>query len=392
MRYIRKKRLYNLLLLIIILGFMGLFIVYPHITFEGAVKGIESWLKVVFPSLLPFFIGAEIMISIGVVDFMSVLLSPIMRPLFGCSGNSSFVWAMSAVSGYPTSARLVSSLIGQKKIDHTEAQRILSFTSTSGPLFMLGAIGIGMLNSPKAGKIIAISHYLSAFIIGLFFKYYGRHSKHSTNPPKGDDYILQDALDSMSTARQRDNRSFGQILSDSIISSFQTLTIVGGFLILFSALIHLLVNSSLMGSLSSDNIVVGVLSGMIEMTTGSAIISQSSSSIGAKITGICFIIGWSGLSVHFQVISLVNRTNISIGLYLVTKLLHGIISAVIGWSIAKLVYVGDITTFNPIGQDNFLSFNFITRYSLKLFFLALFAWVSIAIVLYLFLKRSPFKK
>ncbi|MGQ0438264.1 nucleoside recognition domain-containing protein, partial [Bacillus sp. B-TM1] len=34
-----------------------------------------------FPSLLPFFIIAELLISIGVVKFIGVILEPLMRPL-----------------------------------------------------------------------------------------------------------------------------------------------------------------------------------------------------------------------------------------------------------------------------------------------------------------------
>lgn len=392
MRDLWQNKTYNTFLAIMVIVLMGMLIIYPQTTFEGATQGMESWLKIVFPSLLPFFIGAEIMISIGVVDFMSVLLSPIMKPLFGCSGSSSFVWAMSATSGYPTSARLISSLMKQNKVDKIEAQKILSFASTSGPLFMLGAVGIGMLNSPKAGRIIAISHYVSAFIIGLFFKYYGGYSKCYKNIQPKNTHILQKALDNMSRARQNDNRGFGQILGDSIKSSFETLTMVGGFLILFSALIHLLLSSKIMGLFPNESLIAGIVSGMLEMTTGSLIISQSSASISAKIAGICFVIGWSGLSVHCQVISLLSKTNISIGLYMITKLLHGIISAIVGWLITTLFYVGDITAFNPSSPKEVISFNFVSRYSLKLFLLTILTWISIGIFISIFNRRIFYKR
>lgn len=389
---LKQNRKYNSFLGIMIVALMGMLIMYPHITFEGAAKGMESWLQIVFPSLLPFFIGAEIMIAIGVVDFMSVLLGPIMGPLFGCSGSSSFVWAMSATSGYPTSARLVSSLMRQNKIDRVEGQKILSFASTSGPLFMLGAVGIGMLNSPKVGRIIAISHYASAFIIGLFFKYYSGYSKHHKKNRSQNTRILQKALDHMSSARENDNRSFGQILSYSIKSSFETLTMVGGFLILFSALIHLLLNSKIMNTFSRESLVAGIVSGMLEMTTGCLIISQSSASIAIKIAGICFVIGWSGLSIHCQVISLISKTNISVGLYMITKLLHGIISAIVGWLITTLVYVGDITAFNPLPQKEVISLKFAARYSFKLLLLTILTLTSMGLLIGLFYRRPCNKR
>lgn len=101
------------------------------------------------------------MVGLGIIDFLSVILSPLMRPLFRCSGQASFVWIVSVSSGYPAGARLVSMLRQNRKIDVIEAQRILSFCSTSGPLFILGAVAVGMLGSLEGGTVILVSHYLA---------------------------------------------------------------------------------------------------------------------------------------------------------------------------------------------------------------------------------------
>ncbi|GAE91756.1 membrane protein [Gracilibacillus boraciitolerans JCM 21714] len=59
-------------------------------------RGLEVWASVVFPSLLPFFIVAELLIAFGgVVHFIGVLCEPIMRPLFnvpGVGGDLSGQW------------------------------------------------------------------------------------------------------------------------------------------------------------------------------------------------------------------------------------------------------------------------------------------------------------
>lgn len=387
-----RKKIYNVSLAVMIMSLIGVFIAYPQTTFEGATQGMDSWLKIVFPALLPFFVGAEIMIAIGIVDFMSVILTPIMKPLFGCPGSSSFVWAMSATSGYPTCARLVTSLRKQNKIDKIEGQKMLAFASTAGPLFMLGAIGIGMLNSPKLGRLIAISHYSSAIIIGLFFKYYGGYSRNNRRSQYKDADILEKAIDDMYMARKNDRRSFGQILGDSVKSAFETLTMVGGFIILFSALIHLLLQSNIMNILDHQSLARGIISGMLEMTTGCMIISQSSATVASKIAGICFVTGWSGLSVHCQVISLIGKTDISIGIYMVTKLAHGILSAIIGWSMAKWLYVGNINAFNPSHSRNVISLNFISRYSFKLFLLTILLLSFISILIGIMSKKTSSRR
>ena len=76
------------------------------------------WWKIVFPSLLPFFIAAELLIRFGVVKFIGVLFEPIMRPLFNIPGIGSFAWLVGMASGYPSVAKITSSL-REKKTNHS---------------------------------------------------------------------------------------------------------------------------------------------------------------------------------------------------------------------------------------------------------------------------------
>src|SRR5690554_4502358 len=88
-----------------------LFIVlFPKESLDAASRGINTWFNIVFPALLPFFIGAELLIGTGAVAFMGTLLQPLMKPLFNTPGNSSFVLAMSVTSGYPMGPKLISQL------------------------------------------------------------------------------------------------------------------------------------------------------------------------------------------------------------------------------------------------------------------------------------------
>ncbi|MGE0995101.1 sporulation integral membrane protein YlbJ, partial [Bacillus sp. GMa5/2] len=57
-------------------------VLHPQAALQASIRGLNIWWEVVFPSLLPFFIIAELLISIGVVKFIGVILEPLMRPLF----------------------------------------------------------------------------------------------------------------------------------------------------------------------------------------------------------------------------------------------------------------------------------------------------------------------
>lgn len=66
---------------------------YPKEALEASVRGLNTWWKVVFPSLLPFFILSELLIGFGVVRFIGSILEPLMRPLFRVPGVGGFALA-----------------------------------------------------------------------------------------------------------------------------------------------------------------------------------------------------------------------------------------------------------------------------------------------------------
>lgn len=87
-------------------------VVYPQAVFMASQRGLKAWWEIVFPALLPFFIGTELLIGFGVVRFMGVLLEPVMRPLFNLPGAASFVVAVGFTSGFPIGSAITAQLRG----------------------------------------------------------------------------------------------------------------------------------------------------------------------------------------------------------------------------------------------------------------------------------------
>lgn len=152
-------------------------IVFPEDAFNAAVNGLNVWWNVVFPALLPFFIMAQVMIGLGVVHFLGVFLEPVMRPVFNVPGSGSFVMAMGLASGFPIGAVLTTQLRKKGLCSKVEAERLISFTNTADPLFMFGAVAVGMIGYPEVGVIIALAHYMSGISVGLLMRFYGRRQE-----------------------------------------------------------------------------------------------------------------------------------------------------------------------------------------------------------------------
>ncbi len=332
----KKSGITNFLFIFAILFLVISIIIFPKNSVDAALDSVNVWLFIVVPSLFPFFIGAELLIHSGLIDFIGIALEPIMYPLFRVSGKGSFVFAMSVTSGYPVGASLVSELRANESIGKVEAQRLVSLASTSGPLFIIGAVSIGMLKNPAAGTLLSISHYLGAITIGLIFRNYGKSSISQKTIYK--DNYLKRFLSALVDLKNKKLGSIPLLMSNAIESAFKSLFMIGGFIIIYSVIIEILNVTSIIPQISSvlnyispfkleTETINSVLSGLLEFTNGCKSISSLSLDLVWKLCIISFLIGWGGLSVHSQALSFMNKTDINSALYLLSKVFHGLFSS-----------------------------------------------------------------
>lgn len=316
---------------------------YPKEAFDSAIVGLNLWWNVVFPSLLPFFILSEILMGVGVVHFIGVLLEPLMRPVFNVPGIGAFAMSMGLASGYPMDAVITCKFRKNKLCSAVEAERLLSFTNTADPLFMFGAVAVGMFGMPELGATIAIAHYLSSFLVGILFRFHGRHrDAYSTDqPPQSQGNIVVRAFRAMFDAKQEDKRSFGQLLGDSVKSSMNTILLIGGFIILFSVFLRILAVVGITNHLDSffsiilnligvsTSLAPALVSGLFEIDLGALAASQANAPLVEKVAIASAVIAWSGLSVHGQVASIVIESGIRMTPYMIARVMHAILASVL---------------------------------------------------------------
>ena len=136
---LKKKYLKLIFLLgkILLVLLCGIFMVlYPQVMFNSSLRGLDTWWRIVFPALLPFFVISEIFMGLGLVNFLGVLLEPIMRPLFNLPGTSAFVLAVGYTSGAPIGAVLTGKL--RKQICVLKLKpHIMAFTNNASPYLYL---------------------------------------------------------------------------------------------------------------------------------------------------------------------------------------------------------------------------------------------------------------
>ncbi len=285
---------------------------------ESVNFSIGIWKNNIFPSLFPFFVITEIAINYGVVELFAELSKPIMQKLFRLNSNAAFVWGMSILSGFPSSAKYARELYLNGSLNEHEATKVLTFSHFSNPLFILGTVSILFLNNKEVGLLILLSHYLTNIIIGLGFRNYYPSKK------ENEKVSLRKAINNMHNKRINNDLTFGQIITNSLINSINTLLLILGVITMF-----LIITQVIDNNLNLSNYVQTILNGFVEMTQGLKYISLLDIPLKLKSILSTMIISFGGLSVHMQIISILSDTKIKYLPFFVARILHATISAIL---------------------------------------------------------------
>ncbi|MED4690675.1 sporulation integral membrane protein YlbJ [Peribacillus frigoritolerans] len=336
-------------------------IIFPQESFEASKGGLNIWWTIVFPSLLPFLIFSELLISFGVVRFIGVMLEPFMRPLFRVPGVGGFVWAMGLASGFPAGAKYTVRLRQEEQLTRIEAERLVCFTNSSNPLFLFVAVAVGFFHNPHLGIILALSHYLGNICVGIIMRFYRwkeekSHAKVMTKLPS-----IRQAFSQMHRTRIKETRPFGSLLGDAVLSSIQTLLMIGGFIILFSVVNKLLFHMNITGLLASgvggilhifnfpDSLSLPFISGMFEMTLGSKLTSTvEEATLFQQTVMTSFILAFNGFSIQAQVASIIAATDIRFTPFFLARIAHGLLASIITVLLWEPFYKGKMYSGSPI--------------------------------------------
>lgn len=282
-----------------------LMVVFPQVAMDSARKGISLWVSSVLPALLPFFICANFLQNIGVIRYLK---------------SGTFPFLMSVLSGYPMGAKIVGDLRRNGEISVREGKRLMSFCSTSGPAFLIGAVGTGMLGSGFLGGIIAAAHYLGAAANGMVYT-----------------AILGRESGSAGSMRIGEERGMQESLTEAMLSAFKSLGIILAYIVLFTFatdMLHLCGAFSLIGC----GWLRVVVRGFFEMTVGCGAVAECGGISGVLQCVLCAgILSWGGLSVLGQSMSMLSGAGISLRYLFLSKLTHSLFAAIIAFLLAVVM-------------------------------------------------------
>ncbi len=309
--------------------FVLFMIIFSKSNISSSKAGLVLWANSIVPTLLPFFIATDLLSHTFVVKLLGKALTPIMKPIFNVPGEGSFALIMGIISGYPTGAKIVSQFYKDGVCTKAEAERLIAFTNNSGPLFIVGTVGVSMFGDTRTGILLLITHILACITVGILFRFWKNNKS----------FFSHFSMEKSHSLPSVNLSNLGEVLATSIMSSINTILLIGGFIMFFSVIISILKQSHVLpvcinllkpiltffkinSELSS-----GIVTGILELTNGVSLVSNIPSKlISQNIIVASFLIGFGGLSVLLQVFSIISKENISIKPYIIGKLLHGLLA------------------------------------------------------------------
>lgn len=349
----KNDNLLRLLLSALILFFIFNMIISPAKFIKEGLNGISAWAFNVLPSVLPFMFFTKALSSLGQMEKLTRSFQRVTKTLFNTPPISFYVFFMAILSGYPVGSKMIADLYMQGKITQEDAYRMSAFCSTSGPMFIIGAVGIGMFKNSLVGYILFLSHILSAFLNGLIYRKLGLKNDYKDKPPKKnisqttkiqgknklknkDDkfsqkntIITQSKNDEIKINQNNDtnlNRANEKTpdISEIVLSSTLAILSVGCIITIFFIIIECL---STIFNLFPENI-SALLEGIVEITKGCLSLSTLSN-IKLAVILASFVISFGGISTLLQSITMLRQVKIPIKLFALQKLTHALLSALI---------------------------------------------------------------
>lgn len=292
---------------------------------SGAQYAMRLCAQTILPALFPFFVVSSLLCRLGLPGYVQKHLGSSSARLFHVSGAGISAFFIGITSGYPLGAAYIADMRKNGIINADECEHLLAFCNNSGPAFIIGAVGIGVFRSAGVGLFLYAIHILSAVITGLITR------------PKAAAKVIYTG--------EQSSTSLVKALPESIVQAVSSCLNVCGFVVCFSVLISVIDCrgwiSLMCGYLSSvsgfePGFLRAFIMGSLELGSGIGAM-QKLLLCPINLALAAFLLGWGGVSVHFQTFALISDTELKGTLHFAGRLITASISAVIAYFISSLL-------------------------------------------------------
>ncbi|MBQ7335429.1 MAG: hypothetical protein IJW92_03015 [Clostridia bacterium] len=299
-------------------GFFSIFCLFlilrnSDTAIEYMSRGLLLCAKTVIPSLFPFMVLSELIVSGG---FGNAVLQRISRPLqrlFGISEDGCCAVLLGMVCGFPVGAKCAMLSYDSGRMSRAECERVLCFANAPSSAFLISAVGVSLWGNRRFGVMLYLTVILSALITGIGMNLFSpkrRKEELGTSVPLPKEAPL----------------SGPKLFTRAVRSSTESILLVCAYVVFFSAFTGTL--NLILSQCSIPHTVHAALSGAFELSGG---MSQAAALENTKLAALMCagIAGWSGLSVHCQVLSVCDGRGLSFRPYFLAKIVQSVLCVLI---------------------------------------------------------------
>lgn len=299
--------------------FTAYILVFPKDAVSAAANGLMLWYEKVLPTLLPFAVLSNILIDSNYLQYLTRILAPLLGRILPVSDNGAFVFLSGFLFGFPMGSKNCAQLLKNGGITRQEADVLFVITNNISPVFISSYILQQQLHMNSMILISYLILYLPPLVFGFFRL---RRQGGGRNTTYSNKRMPRCASHSYCNKKPASGSQMNfKIIDAGIMNGFETLTRLGGYIMLFSML------ASILPKLPLPAVFGICLTGFTEITNGIALLGNSALSPGSRYILAMAFTAFGGLSGIAQTSAMVKDTGLSIKSYCIQKLLLGAVSA-----------------------------------------------------------------
>ncbi|MBQ8509138.1 MAG: hypothetical protein IJ493_04440 [Clostridia bacterium] len=284
---------------------LAYFLKSPRTVTASAAGALEQCAIRLIPSLFPFLVLTGIMNGSGLSALIARILGKPFSALFGLPPAGAYAFLLGSLGGFPVGAVCTRGLYERGELTLDEAGRLCAFSNNAGLAFCVGGIGLALFGDTAVGWQLYVSQLLAAALVGIAQRPRSfRHPAESTPPTESA------------------SQSAGEIVTAAVSQAGMTMLKICAFAVFFAVIGDAL---AMVLTVYFGEIVSALGVSFCELTMASRCCAGLGGLAGKLLCG--FAVGFSGISVHMQVVSVLSGSGISATRYSVSKLVQGLLTA-----------------------------------------------------------------
>lgn len=295
---------------------LALFIKNQAIASAAVGHALDICARLLIPSLFPIMIASHIAIESGVLEKLIRPFSGALSRIFGIKKEAAAPLALGFIGGYTASVSGAVALYKNNAISKSDCEKAIALSSAPSISFLTGFVGAGIFNNACVGWVLWGITIASSLILATVLKITEGSKRNAKSK----------SADAKEQFECKIQKSPFKIIVGAISTSASSMLIICACVVFFCALCAVICYP--LDALGIPESLRALIIGCFEITNG--VTSTSSiSPISLRATACAFFVGWSGLSVHFQIISICEEHVISFKKYFLLKIASGLICSLL---------------------------------------------------------------